>query len=76
MEEVFTTVSPVLVTFINSFLSLRTVPSAFKHAIIRPLLKKTQIKFKTYFLFIFSLQKFRKISFYATANIFRIKWHF
>lgn len=37
---VFNTVAPDLFAFINTCLSSGSVPAAFKHAVLRPLLKK------------------------------------
>ncbi|KAI2645342.1 hypothetical protein H4Q32_028855 [Labeo rohita] len=43
MKEAIDIVGPCLVSFINSCLSLGTVPTALKHAIVRPLLKKPNL---------------------------------
>ncbi|KAM9313572.1 uncharacterized protein KZ484_025051 [Pholidichthys leucotaenia] len=40
LKRVFNTVGPGLLVFINSCLSSEFVPPAFKHAVVRPLLKK------------------------------------
>ena len=40
---VFNTVGPSLLVFINSCPRLETVPAAFKHAVVRPLLKKPNL---------------------------------
>lgn len=42
LKQVFNTVGPCLLSFINSCLSSGSVPTVFKHAVVRPLLKKTQ----------------------------------
>ncbi|KAL1268809.1 hypothetical protein QQF64_034172 [Cirrhinus molitorella] len=43
MKEAIDIVGPCLVSFINRCLSLGTVPTALKHAIVRPLLKKSNL---------------------------------
>ena len=43
LKMVFNTVGPSLLVFINSCLRLGTVPEAFKHAVVRPLLKKPNL---------------------------------
>ncbi|KAL0174050.1 hypothetical protein M9458_030018, partial [Cirrhinus mrigala] len=43
MKEAIDIVGPCLVSFINSCLSLGTVPTALKHAIVQPLLKKPNL---------------------------------
>jgi len=43
LKEAIDIVGPFLVTFMNSCLSLGTVPTALKHAIVRPLLKKPSL---------------------------------
>ena len=43
LKMVFNTVGPSLLVFINSCLTLGTVPDAFKHAVVRPLLKKPNL---------------------------------
>lgn len=41
LKQVFDTVGPCVLVLINICLSLGIVPTAFKHAVVRPLLKKT-----------------------------------
>ena len=43
LKEAIDILGPFLVSFINSCLSLGTVPTALKHAIVRPLLKKPNL---------------------------------
>jgi len=43
LRLVFNIVGPGLMVFINSCLCLGTVPAAFKHAVVRPLLKKPNL---------------------------------
>lgn len=43
LKMVFDTVGPSLVVFINTCLRLGAVPAAFKHAVVRPLLKKPNL---------------------------------
>jgi len=44
VKEVFNSaIGPCLLTLINSSLSLGCVPAAFKHAVVRPLLKKPNL---------------------------------
>lgn len=43
LKEVFNTVGPYLLVFINMCLSSGTVPDLFKHAVVRPLLKKPHL---------------------------------
>ena len=43
LKEVFLSVGPSLLVFINTCLSSGSVPAAFKHAVVRPLLKKTHL---------------------------------
>ena len=43
LKMVFNTVGPSLLVFINSCLRLGTVPAAFKHAVVRPLLKRPNL---------------------------------
>uniref|UniRef100_A0A8C1UC21 Reverse transcriptase domain-containing protein n=1 Tax=Cyprinus carpio TaxID=7962 RepID=A0A8C1UC21_CYPCA len=43
LKEVFTTVGPFLLVFINKCLSSGSVPAVFKHAVVRPFLKKPNL---------------------------------
>lgn len=43
LKMVFNTVGPSLLFLINSCLGLGTVPASFKHAVVRPLLKKPNL---------------------------------
>jgi len=43
LKEVFTTVGPFLLVLINKCLSSGFVPAEFKHAVVRPFLKKTNL---------------------------------
>ncbi|CAM4712096.1 unnamed protein product [Leuciscus chuanchicus] len=43
LKEAIDTIGPFVVSFINSCLSLGTVPTILKHAIVRPLLKKPNL---------------------------------
>lgn len=43
LKEVFSTVGPVLLVLMNTCLSSGCVPVSFKHAVVRPLLKKTHL---------------------------------
>lgn len=43
LKKAFNTVGPSLLGFVNSCLSSGTVPAAFKHAVVRPFLKKTNL---------------------------------
>lgn len=43
LKIAFNTVGPGLLVFVNTCLSLGAVPAAFKHAVVRPLLKKTHL---------------------------------
>ena len=43
LKEVFSSVGSSLLVFINTCLSSGSVPAAFKHAVVRPLLKKPHL---------------------------------
>ncbi len=43
LKEVFNSVGSSLLFFINTCLSSGSVPAAFKHAVVKPLLKKTHL---------------------------------
>ena len=43
LKEVFDCVGPSLLVFINTCLLSGSVPAAFKHAVVRPLLKKSHL---------------------------------
>lgn len=43
LKEVFSSVGSSLLVFINTCLSSGSVPAAFKHTVVRPLLKKTHL---------------------------------
>ena len=55
LKEVFCSVGPCLLTFINSCLGCGSVPAAFKHAVVRPLLRKPNLDPSV-------LSKFRPVS--------------